>query len=116
MSCAVLGGGSIALPSTPMPPALDTAVTSGGYETNPMPALTNGNGTPYSIVKRVCREGVWASASPPAPDGDVVAARARPVPAIAAAALPPSSASSRRRLIVDRSFIVITSTQKRHVP
>ena len=30
ISCCVLGAGSIALPRTPMPPALDTAVTSGG--------------------------------------------------------------------------------------
>lgn len=42
ISCCVLGGGSIALPSTPMPLALETAVTSGGYATNPMPAQTKG--------------------------------------------------------------------------
>ena len=78
MSDCVLGGGSTALPSTPMPPALDTAVTSGGYETNPIPALTNGYRTPYSRVSRVlktrpppCRSVSWsnrprAATAPPA--------------------------------------------------
>ena len=59
----MLGGGSMALPRTPMPPALLTAVTSGGYDTNPMPALTKGKRTPYSRVSRVFRDGPPAGGS-----------------------------------------------------
>ena len=71
----VLGGGSIALPSTPMPPAFDTAATRSGIETKPIPAPTNGKRTPYSRVSRVSRLRTGrsvalcavAAAGPPAP-------------------------------------------------
>jgi hypothetical protein len=36
-----------------MPPVFDAAETSGGSDTNAMPAPTNGYGTPYSSVSRV---------------------------------------------------------------
>ncbi len=105
MSDCVLGAGSTALPSTPIPPALDTAITSGGYDTNPIPALTNGYRTPYSRVSRVVRAPLtplWSGipATRPSTGARSLAAAPSPMPAPIAARAPParpSSASIRRR-------------------
>src|SRR5262245_3347320 len=104
MSCRVLGGGSIAFPRTPIPPALETAVTSGGYDTNPMPALTNGKRTPYSRVSRVLR-GSRAATSPMgscSPD-DPASPWVDTAPPRVAAAPVPRSASSLRLPTLHRS-------------
>ena len=115
ISDCVLGGGSTALPSTPMPPALDTAVTSGGYETNPIPALTSGYRTPYSRVSRVlktCPPPSWSARGPNrafAMSGSGAAALADVAAPRAASPPParPSNANIRRRSNFD-CFMFIT--------
>src|SRR5258707_10514818 len=53
MSSRNRSGGTIAAPRVPMPPALETAATSGGVVTKPIPAPINGTSSPYASVKRV---------------------------------------------------------------
>src|SRR6266851_524610 len=53
MSSRNRSGGTSAAPRVPMPPALETAATSGGVVTKPIPAPMNGTSSPYASVKRV---------------------------------------------------------------
>src|SRR5215469_14470884 len=53
MSSRNPSGGTSAAPRVPMPPALETAATSAGVATKPIPAPMNGTSSPYASVKRV---------------------------------------------------------------
>ena len=73
------GGGSGATPSTPRPPASETAATSSGNATNPMPAPTNACRRPNLSVSRVRISGSGDRSSPCAFPGRAPKANAIPL-------------------------------------